>query len=206
MHEETASWDGSCSCDKRLSAEKRRDVVLASSLPPPLPPGKRKIQLWPQKKKPSDRQGGGRSINTSRTAVTVLTKELDVVSKEQLKCLRSTESSPGNQTDTEGMRGTWGNRNHGWSIQNKQCPTLRGLWKEFLEEIRANGKQDKCGACLPKVGCANDLRTDVPAGGKAADLIPAASHNVFPTPPAWEVVPGGRDHDLRARFVKMAKP
>lgn len=36
--------------DKRLSAEKRRDVVLASSLPPPLPPGKRKIQLWPQKK------------------------------------------------------------------------------------------------------------------------------------------------------------
>lgn len=136
----------------------------------------------------------------------MLTKELDVVSKEQLKCLRSTESSPGNQTDTEGMRGTRGNRNHGWSIQNKQCPTLRGLWKEFLEEIRANGKQDKCGACLPKVGCANDLRTDVPAGGKAADLIPAASHNVFPTPPAWEVVPGGRDHDLRARFVKMAKP
>lgn len=63
----------------------------------------------------------------------MLTKELDVVSKEQLKCLRSAESSPGNQTDTEGMRETWGNRNHSWSIQNKQCPTLRGLWKEFLE-------------------------------------------------------------------------
>lgn len=46
--------------DKRLSAEKRRDVVLASSLPPPLPPGKRKIQLWPQKKThQTDREEAG---------------------------------------------------------------------------------------------------------------------------------------------------
>lgn len=106
------------------------------------------------------------------------------------------------------MRGTRGNRNHSWSIQHKQRPTLRGLWKEFLEEVRAeaNSKQEKCSVCLPKVDCANDLRTEVPDGGKAADLIPAAFHNVPPTPPAWEVVTGGRDHDLRARLVTLAKP